>query len=239
MKRKAAFYIFTIFLWICLLSGCRIKVKYPFYQIEIMEDNTEVLTINGVRYRRDWEGNEGAMDYNGGDVWTLSEGLGDQIGICSKKDSGGEFDIYGVTGDDNLTFLYTSPHYFYFGGRDVRLWMREGVSLGDPAVEMVSRVTAVWSDDDIEPRQTDDPELIAALLNAYAGSSDEAVKITPEKGKQTGCKLILHHVDYPFLQYEIHCCYSLEKRAAYCQNDDLEWFPLPEEWLKIFEPSLT
>lgn len=231
MKRKTAIRIVIIFLCTCFLSGCRQKAEYPFYRMETLADNTEILTIDGVLYRRDWNDNERAMYYNGGDVWTLAYGLGQQIGICGEEDSSSEFDIYAAAGDDELKVLYTSPHNFYFGGTYVRLWLREDVSLGPPTAEMVSCITVVWNNDDMESKQTDDPDLIAALVNAYGSSSEQAAELPP-RGR-TGYKLILHHADYPFLQYEIHCCYSLEQGAAYCQNDDLEWFALPGEWMEV------
>ena len=37
-----------------------------------------------------------------------------------------------ATGDEDRTVLYTEPRKFYFGGKDVRLWLREDVSLGLP-----------------------------------------------------------------------------------------------------------
>jgi len=217
------------------MAGCQSRKKFPVYQMETKEDGSEILYIDGIQYRRDGDENELAMYYNGGDVWTLAEGLGEQIGVCGyKADSGGGFAVYEAAGDGERAVLYTMPRKFYFGGRDVRLWLREDVSLGPPAAEMISHVTITWDKEDRPQLETDDSALIEGLLEAYARDSSQSVKRSCSAEQWAGCMLILHHRDYPFLQYEITGGYVSEQSMAYCQNDALEWFALPEEWAERF-----
>ena len=141
-KHFRAFLPFFVIAIAVFLTGCHSQEETTVYQLETQEDNSEILYIDDVQYRRDSGGTELAMYYSGGDVWTLSEGLGEQIGICGNgADSGGGFAIYEATGDEDRTVLYTEPRKFYFGGKDVRLWLREDVSLGLPTAEMVSHIT--------------------------------------------------------------------------------------------------
>ena len=75
----------------------------------------------------------------------------------------------------------------------------------------------------------DAPAMIAALLEALNG--DNAQKLT---GGDWVCgSLIMHHKDFPFLQYEIEYRYSPEQEISYCQNADREWLPLPAEWFAV------
>ncbi len=227
-----------------ILSGCHIGKEFPVYPMETREDNSEFLSIDGVGYRRDWDGNELAEYYNGGDVWTLADGLGEQIGVCGyKAESGGGLAIYEAAGDEERAVLYTVPRKFYFGGRDVRLWLREDVSLGPPQADMVSCITVSWGEEndakaDVQV-QIEDPVLVKDLLESYHSSSDQAVSHPSMGGQWIGCTLTLHHKDYPFFQYEIHGGYSPEQNKAYCQNDALEWFVLSEEWAEVLGKQIS
>lgn len=148
------------------------------------------------------------MYYNGGDVWTLTKGLGEQIGVCGNgADSGGGFAIYEAAGDEDHAVLYTEPRKYYFGGKDVRLWLREDVQT-----------------------QTDDRTLVEGLLGAYHSESGQSVELPAADEQWIRYTFILHHKDYPFLQYEKSGGYSLNQNMAYCCNDKSEWFALPEEW---------
>lgn len=108
-----------------------------------------------------------------------------------------------MAGDEDHVFLYTWPANFYFGGVESRLWMQDGVTLGPPAVETVSSVAIVSETREDAPIQVDDPAMIAALLEAYRGSS---VQTLSGDGWVFG-SLVMRHKDFPFLQYEIRCRY--------------------------------
>ena len=216
------------------LAGCDSWEAPTVYRLETQEDDSEILYIDNVQYRRDWNGNELAMYYYGGDVWTLTGGLGEQIGVCGTgADSGGGLAIYEVVGDEEQTVLYTKPRKFYFGGRDARLWLREDVSLGMPTAEMVSYITITCDQNEDIQTQTDERDLTEGLLDAYCSESNRSVEFPAADEQWTRYTLTLHHKDYPFLQYEITGGYSLDQNRAYCRNDDLEWFVLPEEWGKV------
>ena len=175
---------------------------------------------------------EQAHYYNDGDqyVWTPAEGIARQIGICGEDaNKGYGLAIYEIAGDEARIFLYTAPRKFYSGGAETRLWMQDGVILGLPTAEMVSSVTLVSESEDSTPAQVDNPAMIAALLESYSGDSVQA----PTGESWVSGALIMHHKDFPFLQYEIEYCYSPDQEISYCQNADREWFPLPAEWLSV------
>ena len=233
-SRKPVFLTALFLLAAVWLAGCRSREELPVYQMETREDGSELLLINGVEYRRDWNGNELAMYYNGGDVWTLADGLGRQIGVCGEgAESGGGLFIYEVAGDEEQAVLYTFPRKFHFSGTDVRLWLREDVSLGLPAAEMVASVTVTWNQEGLAPVQIEGRSFVEALLDAYRSTGDRAVKLPDGDDQKIGCTLILHHKDYPFLQYEISGCYFPSRDEVYCQNDDREWFALPGSWAEV------
>ncbi len=129
--------------------------------------------------------------------------------------------------------FYLTPHDFYFGGRDPRLWLREDVSIELPAAETVSRIEVLLEEEDEARMQTEDSALIADLLDAYKRSSEQSVKLSQYGGKRMRCSLILYHAEYPVFSYEIECCYIKEQEAAFCRNDALEWFLLSEKWAKL------
>lgn len=217
------------------LTGCQSGEDFPIYQMETREDDSEILDIDGIQYQRNlssgWD--EQAHYYNDGDqyVWTPAEGIGVQIGVCGKDaDNGGGFAVYEIAGDENRTFLYTAPRKFYSGGVETRLWMRDSVTLGTPTVEMVSSVTLVFENEDSTPAQVDDPAMIAALLEAYSG--DDVQK--PTVGDWVRGSLIMHHKDFPFLQYEVEYRYSPEQEISYCSRSKSgEWFALSAEWFAV------
>lgn len=233
-KKRKQYRAFLPFLFIGIavfLTGCHSRENTTVYQLETQEDNFEILYIDDVQYRRDWNGNELAMYYNGGDVWTLTKGLGEQIGVCGNgADSGGGFTIYEAAGDEDHTVLYTEPRKYYFGGKDVRLWLREDVSLGLPTAEMVSDITITCDKKEDAQTQTDDRTLVEGLLGAYHSESGQSVELPAADEQWIRYTFILHHKDYPFLQYEMSGGYSPSQNMAYCRNDELEWFVLPEEW---------
>ena len=229
-KHFRAFLPFFVIAIAVFLTGCHSQEETTVYQLETQEDNSEILYIDDVQYRRDSGGTELAMYYSGGDVWTLSEGLGEQIGICGNgADSGGGFAIYEATGDEDRTVLYTEPRKFYFGGKDVRLWLREDVSLGLPTAEMVSHITITCAKKEDAQTQTEDQTLAESLLDVYRSESGQSVELLATDEQWIRYTFILHHKDYPFLQYEISGGYSPSQNMAYCRNDALEWFALPKE----------
>lgn len=235
MKIKLLFSILTLSLCLALAAGCRHGKSYPYYQIEELPDDGRLITIDGIQYRRkDFNENEPVMYYNGGDVWTLADGLGEQIGVGgSGEDSKIQYDIYEAAGDTERTVFYLTPHHFYFGGRDPRLWLREDVSIELPTAETVSRIEVFLEEEDEARMRTEDSALIADLLDAYRRGSGQSVKLSQYGGERMRCSLILYHAEYPVFSYEIECCYIKDQEAALCRNDASEWFLLSEEWAKL------
>ena len=108
--------------------------------------------------------------------------------------------------------------------------MQDGVTLGTPAAEMVSSVTIVIEEqEERTPVQVDDPAMIAALLEAYSGDS---LGVPNSEDWDFG-SLIMHHKEFPFLQYEIEYRCSPELEISYCQNVHCEWCSLPGEWFAV------
>ena len=233
-KTRGAFLLALLVLTAVLLAGCKSGEDFPVYQMESREDDTEILYIDDIQYQRDmcadWD--ELAHYYSDGDqyAWMPAEGIGKQIGVYGKDvDKGYGFAIYEIAGDEARTFLYTAPRKFYTGGVETRLWMQDGVTLGTPTAEMVSSVTLVFENEDSSSSQVDDPAMIAALLEVLNG--DNTQKLTGEDWVRGS--LIMHHKDFPFLQYEIEYRYSPEQEISYCQNADRDWLPLPAEWFAV------
>ena len=155
----------------------------------------------------------------------------EQIGVCGDKATqNAALKVYEVAVDEDHVFLYTWPAQFYFGSVETRLWMQEGVTLGTPTAEMVSSVTIVIAEqEESTPAQVDDPAMIAALLEAYSGDSLEV----PNSEDWEFGSLIMHHKDFPFLQYEIEYRYSPKLEISYCQNIHREWRPLSNQWSAV------
>ena len=108
--------------------------------------------------------------------------------------------------------------------------MQDGVTLGTPTAEMVSSVTIVIEEqEERTPVQVDDPAMIAALLEAYSGDDVQV----PNSEDWVYGSLIMHHKDFPFLQYEIEYRCSPELEISYCRNKKREWLPLPAEWYAV------
>lgn len=221
------------------LTGCQSGEDFPFYRME-GEYNFEVLYIDGVKYERSYprEDEEAYKRYSGSRYcWTtMTVENGQQIGVCGEDaDKEPEQNIYEVVGDKERIFLYTSPAHLYFGGKNYSLWRREGVTLGAPGVETVASVSFVYYD---EPLFTvDDPAMIAAFMEAYNSDAQQAMDIEND-GNWLGCSLMMHHKDYPFLQYEIECYYSPEQQTACYRTSALgEWSPLPAEWCKVISEA--
>lgn len=219
------------------LTGCQSGKDLPFYLMEKHADYSESLSIDGIQYHRKSGGlDEQAHYYADGDLytWTPAEGIGEQIGVCGKDaNKKASLNIYEVAGDEDHVFLYTWPANFYFGGVESRLWMQDGVTLGPPAAETVSSVAIVSETREDAPIQVDDPAMIAALLEAYRGSS---VQTLSGDGWVFG-SLVMRHKDFPFLQYEIRCRYSLEQQISYCENKSRKWLPLPDEWFSVISEN--
>lgn len=231
-KTCRAFLLGLLMLAAVPLAGCQSGEVFPFYQLEKREDYSEILYIDGVKYERNWGNwNKQAHYFHDGDqyTWTPAEGIGEQIGVCGEDDYI-SLKIYEVAGDENHIFLYTWPAHFYFSGTDGRLWMQENVSLDVPTAETVSSITVVYEDEKKASAQVDDPAMIAALLEVYNSDSFQTKPEFQNGGNWLACSLILHHTDYPFLQYEIDCRYLPEQAISYCRNDQLEWFVLPSVW---------
>lgn len=231
-KIRGAFLLALLVLVAVPLAGCQFGDSFPFYLMEEREDGSEVLYMDGVQYVRKQEWDEHAHYREGGYqyVWTPVEGIGEQIGVCGDEDTQyAALKIYEVAGDEEHIFLYTWPAHFYFGGTETRLWMQDGVTLGTPTAEMVSSVTLIFEKEDSTSAQVDDPAMIAALLEAYSGDSVQV----PNSEDWVYGFLIMHHKDFPFLQYEIEYRCSPELEISYCRNKKREWLPLPAEWFAV------
>lgn len=216
------------------LAGCRSEENLPFYLLEKHEDYSESLYIDGAQYQRkngSWD--EHAHYFHDGDqyTWTPAEGIREQIGVCGiDADKEASLNIYEVAGDEDHIFLYTWPAHFYFGGTEGRLWMQDSVTMGPPTTETVSSITIAFEEQGDAPAQVSDPTMIASLLEAYNGDS---VQVPNGEGWVYG-SLIMHHKEYPFLQYEVECRYSLDQEIAYCSRSKSgEWFVLSAEWFAV------
>ena len=231
LRKRAALALLLALSPLLLLTGCQFGDKYPFYPLEKCEDNSEILYMDGVQYVRKQEWDEHAHYREGGYqyAWTPAEGIGEQIGVCGDEDTQyAALKIYEVVGDEEHIFLYTWPAHFYFGGVESRLWMQEGVTLGTPTEEMVSSVIVASKEEDTLA-QVNDPAMIAALLEAYNGDSVQV----PNSEDWVYGSLIMHHKDYPYLQYEIEYRYSPELEISYCQSKNREWHLMPAEWFAV------
>lgn len=83
----------------------------------------------------------------------------------------------------------------------------------------------------------DDPDMIAAFMEVYNSDTQQAMDIEND-GSWRGCSLIMHHKEYPFLQYEIEWYYSPGQRTACYRTSALEdWFPLPAAWCKVISQA--
>ena len=227
-------------LGLILLSGCQEKEEIPFYQMEKHEDFSEVLYIEGVQYSRDWNKGDDEQvyyfNYNDNYVWTPGEGIGKQIGVCGKDvDKDASLKIYEIAGDEERAFLYTWPARFYSGGVEGRLWRQEGVTLNAPTAENVSVVTIVSHEEENTLVKVDDPAMIAGLLEIY---NDENIQTATKEDFENSenwmfASLIMHHKEYPFLQYRTGCRYAPEQNILYCEKGkDRKWFAMPQEWVE-------
>ncbi len=239
MIRKKVFCMLIIFCLLFLFAGCGSKENLPVYPMEDLGEYGIVLTVDGVRYQRDLAeyGDEQACYYRDHDtyVWTPAGGKGKQIGVCGEgAEDGSGLAVYEIAGDEERGFLYTQPRKYYFGGVEGRLWMREDISLGTPDAEMVSSVTVVYGEEERASIQINDPAMIAALTEAYSSGGEKAEGAFLEGDGWSGRFLVLHHKDYPFLQYRIqYRCHSAKGRAVFCQRDKLTWSLLPQEWMEL------
>lgn len=239
-KIRRAFLPALFALAVVLLAGCQFGKNIPFYLIETHEDYSEVFYIDGVRYDRCHNRkDEEAYKYYSGSRYkwtTMTEEDGEQIGVCGKDaDKKPASKIYEVLGDEEHIFLYTHPAHFYFHGRDLRLWRQEGVVLDAPGLETVSSVSLVYEKETL--LQVDDSAMIAAFMEVYHSDTQQAMDIGNGGDWRRG-SLIMHHKDYPFLQYEIECCCSPEQGTACYRTSALgEWFPLPAEWCKTISET--
>lgn len=219
--------------WVFILSaGCQKKEEFPIYQMEENQEEWEFLFIDEIQYERDrgghWE--EQAYYFHDNDqyVWTPAQGIGKQIGICGES---GKLAIYEIVGDENHTFLYTTPLTFYFGGIEGHLWKKEGVSIEPPITEIISHITIVSTEDDSVLFQVEEPEIIAIMLDTYNNANKQIEGPFSIKEGWSSNFLILHHKDYPFLHYKIEYRYHQEKNTAVLyRKDSNEWIALPEEW---------
>ncbi len=238
-KTDRVFVLVLSVLIIVSLAGCRSGKDFPFYQMETREDYSEVLYIDGVPYSRDWnkDKDEQAFYFHRDDkyVWTPAEGIGEQIGVCGKDaDKSASLNIYEIAGDEAHIFLYTWPAGFYFGGTEGRLWRQEGVTLNIPAAETVSSISIAPEKEDGISVRVEDAAMIAGLLELYNDDNAQTAVDFRNRDGWLMCSLIMHHRDFPFLQYRTRCCYAPEQSILYCEKGkSREWFAMPTEWAKV------
>lgn len=231
------FCLFFFVLTVALLAGCQPKADFPFYQLETLANNSEIIYIDDVQYRRAPNAEPAEQAYyclGKKCAWTAAAGLGKQIGVCGDAVAEAQeasLKIFAIAGDEEHFFLYTCPANFYFGGVDIRLWQRDGVSLAAPSTETVASVKLVCQQE--EKALVIDEALLAVLLTAFNSDSPQAMTDSANADDWQNCSLIMQHQEYPFLQYEIACRCSVEQGVACWQNSDGQWFVLPDEWFEI------
>lgn len=207
-----------------LLAGCKSNIDLPFYQFESYPE--AILIVDGIRYI-DIEDTTNAT----GLFWNLSGEIEDAIGVCggNNAERGGGFDVCPIEGDEEQNFFFVLPNHFVFGPYYTYFCIREDLQISPPSAETVSSVALVFENEDSISAHVDNPAMIAALLEAYSG---DGVQV-PDSEDWVYGSLIMHHKDFPFLQYEIEYRCSLELEMSYCQNKKREWLPLPAEWYVV------
>lgn len=232
--------MFLSVLTVSLLAGCQPEEDFPIYQLETLADNSEIIYLDDVQYRRAPNADPAEQAYycvGKKCAWTAAAGLGKQIGVCGEAGAqGASLKIFAIAGDEEHFFLYTCPANFYFGGVDIRLWQQDGVTLAAPSTETVASLKLVCQQD--EKALVTDSALIAALLTAFNSDSPQAMTDFANAEDWQEGSLIMQHQEYPFLQYEIACRCSVEQGVACWQNSNGQWFVLPDEWFEILAQYL-
>jgi len=209
------------------LASCKVKKNLPYYQFD--DAQNPVLTVDGVRYIGD-TAVISIYDHTGL-YWKFIGEIGDTIGVCGGRDAerGGGDDVCEIKGDEERCFLYVQPNRFVIGPYVTHILAREDVQITLPTTETVSSVAVIDKNEESVSAQMDDPAMISALLEVFSGD----IVQTPNLDGCGHVSLILNHKDFPFLQCEIKCYYSLDQRKVYCQNKDREWLVLPAGWYEV------
>ena len=231
---RGAFLLALLVLVAVSLTGCRLGDNFPFYSLEECEDGSEIIYIGDIQYRRK-VGNEDEQAYYYSGVryaWAPAEGIGEQIGVCGDAATQyADLEIYEIAGDEKHIFLFTLPAHFYFGGTDARLWMQDSVTLGTPTAETVSSITIDYLKEGTASVQVDDPTMIAALLEAF---NDDNIQAVDGGNWAYSGSLIMHHKEFPFLQYEVYLLYLPEQKIACCRKSmSGDWFLLSDDWYAV------
>lgn len=224
-QKRAALILSLTLSSFLLLAGCTAKKDLPFYQLEVSPKF--VLTVDGVPYIETTNIIRSHSSATGL-FWKFTGKIGEAVGICGgdNAEQGGGYDVCQIEGDEELCFLYVRPNHFVFGPYNTYFFAREDLQLTLPSAEMISSVAVVYENEESASAQVDDPAMIAALLEIFHGDSIQA----PDGRDWARASLIMHHKDFPFLQCEIKCYYSLEEELSYCKNENRECFVLPPEW---------
>lgn len=228
--------IFLIFLMAVLIQGCQVSgAELPLYEM-IEGQDCDYLYIDNVEYRKevysgDRKDGELVSD-SGGDLWIFSDGIGEQIGIYN--DGSRRYEIYSIRGDADKNILYSQIGGFHPGPMDGEVWLREGVSLGQPKAEDISEI---WITDKNEEvlKQITDSDRIFELLDTY--ENGDGMMKSDEVEDWKSYTLTLIHKEYSFLKYEITGFYSPSLKIAGCYTAysvGREAIELPSEWVDIF-----
>ena len=233
--------VVIMLLLVSFLTGCGLNIsKEPVYEIVQKEDG-RYLYIDDIIYHQQTYGTgqraETEVSESGKYRWIFAKGIGETIGIYDSDSR--TYAIHSIIGDENRNFLYSEIDGFHFGPLDSRVWLKNGVELGEPDTGTVSEITIEDKDGEIL-KKIKDADRIKELLDAYENGN----KIfQPEKVEDWQLYTIaLYHAQYPFLRYEIEGIFSPSRELAGCHNaysKGQESIELPEEWVKIFQSIKT
>ena len=228
LQKRAALLLLSALSCVLLLAGCKSGKDLPFYRF--MDDKTPTLTVDGIRYIEDIDVIHDRTNRTGL-FWKFIGEVGDPIGVCGASgEESDRFKICRIEGDEEQNFLYIMPNQFVIGPYCTYFCAREDLQMRPPSAETVSLVTLWMKDVENTSPQVDDPDMIAALLEAFHGDSIQA----PTGQDWVYSTLTLQHKDFPFLQCEISCYYSQTQGISCCQNTEGEWFLLPSQWSAVF-----
>lgn len=208
-----------------LISGCTrpVQEELPVYEYQKEEG---VLVVEGARYLEE-QALMGALGNEG--RWVFTGELGDAIGTCgAAEDRGGQFTVYEVVGDEGRDLLCALPSDFTFGPSLRFLGFREGITLGLPTPETVSRVVVTVHGDGgktLELGETGEEGLIQALLALYDSQVEEA----PLQGEGYEVRALgLYHSEYPALYFYLRGAYHAPSGGAYLKCADGNYRRLPQ-----------
>lgn len=227
---------FLIFLMTAWIQGCQTsEAELPFYEMAERQEG-DYLYFDDVEYRnvvyssdrKEWE----LVSNSGRDLWIFSDGIGEQIGFY--KDGSRKYEIYSIKRDADKNILYSQISGFHPGPMDGGVWLREGVSLGQPKADEISEILITDKNEEVL-KQITDIDRIFELLDAYENGDGMVKSDGIEDWKSYTLTLI--HKEYSFLKYEITGFYSPSLKIAgryTAYSEGREAIELPLEWADIF-----